>query len=43
MGYTCPRCGFTWVQNMGGTLEEAIVYWREWLRENGDQRIGGPA
>jgi len=33
MGYECPRCGFHWVQNMGGTLEEAFVAWREYIRD----------
>lgn len=32
MGYRCPRCGFEWVQNMGGTLAEAMIAWREWMR-----------
>lgn len=32
MNYRCPRCGFWYVDNMGGTLDEAIVAWREYLR-----------
>ena len=31
MGYTCPRCGFEFVDNMGGTLAEAVVAWREYI------------
>lgn len=28
MNYTCPRCGFWYIDNMGGTLEEAVIAWR---------------
>ncbi len=31
MAYECPRCGFTYVDNAGGTLEEAMVAWREMI------------
>lgn len=31
MGYGCPSCGFQFVDNMGGTLEDAMVAWREYI------------
>lgn len=37
MGYTCPRCGFEFVDNMGGTLAEAMVAWREWIAESWEE------
>lgn len=27
MRYECPSCGFVWIENMGGTLEEAFNFW----------------
>jgi hypothetical protein len=33
MSYHCPRCGFYHCENMGGTLEEAVVAWREYIQE----------
>lgn len=35
MGYTCPRCGFEYVDNMGGTLAEALRDWPEYVMSNG--------
>jgi transposase-like protein len=31
MAYRCPRCGFEWVENVGGTLEDAMAKWPEYV------------
>ena len=32
MSYRCSRCGFEYIDNMGGTLEEAAVAWRQFYQ-----------